>query len=288
MNTLIEARSTDLRLPSPQANSFNPAILPIAMQELRAKFSTFNQSLDLNPIKYKPHEVDKDWTLERANRVEPQYKAFLFLIGSRVKAEFVPTFDIDEMWHMHILDTRKYMMDCALHFGEYIHHYPYLGMKDAEDRSRAERLFAATCTTITEAFNINVHDLDATSCGGGCGCGSGCGGHGCGGHGCGGGHSSCGSASACGSGGTNKDSGDDGIISIISGCSSSDSDSERKRRQPPEDDSDKKPGFWRRIFGLSPMAEKAEWYASVTPEFFDPSEFRPDATVLQTTSKRVN
>ena len=284
MNTLIEARSADLRLPSPQASPFNPAILPTAMQELRAKFATFNQSLDLNPIKYKLMN-DKDWTLERANQVEPQYKAFLFLIGSKVKAEFVPTFDIDEVWHMHILDTRKYMMDCALYFGEYIHHYPYLGMKDADDRSRAETLFAATCTTIADVFHINIHNLDATSCGGG-GCG-----HGCGGHGCGGGHSSCGSGhSDSGSHrghGTNNDSGDGGVT--IASCGSSDGgDRERKRRRPSEDDSGKKPGFWRRIFDLSPIAQKADWYASVTPEFFNRDEFRPNASELQTMSKRVN
>ncbi len=47
MNTLIEARGAGLRLPSPQANPFNPAILPMAMQELREKFTAFNQSLDL-------------------------------------------------------------------------------------------------------------------------------------------------------------------------------------------------------------------------------------------------
>ena len=170
MNTLRETRGVSLRLPSPQANPLILPILPMAMEELRAKFTAFNQNLDLAPIKYKLTK-DKGWTLERANLVEPQYKAFLFLIGSKVKAEFVPTFDIDEMWHAHILDTRKYMMDCAWHFGEYIHHYPYLGMKDADDRSRAEGRFASTCATIADAFNINVHDLDATSCGGG-GCGA--------------------------------------------------------------------------------------------------------------------
>jgi len=260
------------------------------MQELRTKFSSFEQSLDLTPIKYKLIQ-DKTWTLDRANQIEPQYKAFLFLIGSRVRAEFVPTFDIDEMWHMHILDTRKYMADCALHFGEYIHHYPYLGMKDAEDRGRAESLFAATCTTIAEAFGINIHDLDATSCGGG-----GCGGHGCGGHGCGGGHSSCASGHSDsgshgghgnhGGHGSHSDSGASEII--ISSCGSDGGDPERKRRQPPEDDTEKKPGFWRRIFGLSPMEEKAAWYASVTPEFFDEGEFRPDASLLNTMSKQVN
>jgi hypothetical protein len=89
MNTLIEARSAGLRLASPQANPFNPAILPTSMQELRAKFTSFDQSLDLNPIKYKLRK-DKDWTLDRANQVEPQYKAFLFLIGSGSKPNSFP------------------------------------------------------------------------------------------------------------------------------------------------------------------------------------------------------
>jgi Glycine-rich domain-containing protein-like len=280
MNSMKEARSADLCLPSPQANPFNPAIFPIAMQDLREKFTAFNENLDLNPIKYKLMK-EKDWTIERANEVEPQYKAFLFLIGSSAEAEFVPTFDIDEMWHTHILDTRKYMTDCALYFGAYIHHYPYLGMKDPDDRSRAEDLFAATCATIAAAFNLNVYNLDATSCGGGCG-GHGCGGHGCGGHSsCASGHSDSGSH---GGHGSHDDGGDGGTITS---CGSSGSDERRKRRNP-EDDSDKKPGFWRRIFGLSFADEKAGWYASVTPEFFDPTEFRPDASVLKTMSKSVN
>jgi hypothetical protein len=199
---------------------------------------------------------DKAWTLNRANRVEPQYKAFLFLIGSKIKAEFVPTFDIDEMWHAHILDTRKYMADCAFHFGEYIHHYPYLGMKDAEDRCRAERLFAATCATIANAFDIEVEELNASSCGGGCG------GHGCGGHGCGGGHSACGSGhsdSSSHGGDAHHDNGDDSLT--ISSCGSSDNGTNRKQPVPsdPSGGTEEQPGFWRRIFGLSPSEEKAGW-----------------------------
>jgi Glycine-rich domain-containing protein-like len=283
MNTLIETRGANLRLPSLPTNQL--PFLPMKLVEIRENFTAFQQSLDLTPIKYKLMQ-DKDWTLDRANQVEPQYKAFLFLIGSKVRAEFVPTFDIDEMWHAHILDTRKYMTDCARYFGAYIHHYPYLGMKDADDHNRAEGLFAATCATIGEAFGIDIHDLDATSCSGG-----GCGGHGCGGHGCSGGHSSCASGhsdsgSHGGHGSHNDDSGDGGIVSS---CSSGGDDKERKRRQPTDDDnSTKLPGFWRRIFGLSPQVPKADWYASVTPEFFDSTEFRPDAMDLQTKSQRIN
>jgi len=288
MNTLIETRGASLRLPSPVANSFNLPILPVSMVELRTNFATFTASLDLAPIKYKLI-TDKGWSLERANRIGPQYKAFLYLIGSKVRAEFVPTFDIDEMWHAHILDTRKYMTDCARYFGEYIHHYPYLGMKDAEDRSRAEGLFASTCVTISAAFGIDVHELDASSCGAG-----GCGGHGCGGHGCGGGHSSCGSGHSDGGShgdhGGHDDSDDGSIVGIISGCSGSDV-GKRKPSEPgdsSDDEVEKKRGFWRRILGLSPLAEQANWFASVSPELFDDREFRPDGSLLDGVGGTVN
>src|SRR5271170_6087250 len=188
MNTQTAMQLESFALPSPLNNPSSIQIPSLAISELRAVYSIFTQGLDLAPIKYKLIK-EKGWTFERADAVEPQYKAFLFLIGAKVRGEFVPTFDVDEMWHAHILDTRKYMTDCAQHFGEYIHHYPYLGMKDEADRSRTERFFASTWETVSTAFNIEVQELDSSSCGGG-GCGgSGCGGHGCGGHGCSSGHS---------------------------------------------------------------------------------------------------
>lgn len=36
----------------------------------------------------------------------------------------VPNKQIDEMWHEHILDTRKYSDDCQTVFGYYLHHTP--------------------------------------------------------------------------------------------------------------------------------------------------------------------
>jgi hypothetical protein len=114
---------------------------------LRVKFSAFAEQFDLTPVKYKLVK-EKDWTLRRAEIVEAQYKAFLFLLGTKEGRFFIPTLDIDEMWHTHILDTRKYMEDCANFFGEYVHHYPYLGLKDGEDEIKAQKLFAATCETL--------------------------------------------------------------------------------------------------------------------------------------------
>jgi hypothetical protein len=39
-----------------------------------------------------------------------------------------PSKDVDEFWHNHILDTKKYREDCQAIFGFYLDHYPYFGM----------------------------------------------------------------------------------------------------------------------------------------------------------------
>lgn len=59
--------------------------------------------------------------------VEYEYKKFLFLICTNPKKCIVPWMDdLDDLWHEHILDTRKYAKDCQLIHGEFIHHNPNL------------------------------------------------------------------------------------------------------------------------------------------------------------------
>jgi hypothetical protein len=101
-------------------------------------------TLDLSPIKFKLVDPrhGHGWPLARANKAEADYKLFLrlnYLVGD--EEIIVPGSDVDEFWHYHILDTRKYEADCLRLFGRLIHHYPYFGMKDADD---AERLKSAT------------------------------------------------------------------------------------------------------------------------------------------------
>lgn len=145
--------------------------------------------LNLEAIKYKLIK-EHDWSLEKADYVEIQYKAFLSIIKIFPEDMCVPTEDIDEMWHTHILDTRKYMADCFNVFGTYLHHFPYLGLRGDLDKKNLERLFDMTKTHFAQ-MGIDMTSFDAEECGGG-GCG------GCGGGG-GGGSGSC--AASC-SGGT--------------------------------------------------------------------------------------
>lgn len=102
--------------------------------------------LDLDCIKIKlmDSKEGKGWTREQADRVERQYKRFLFMAAT-MDQPFVPTDDIDEFWHTHILDTQKYTEDCQNVFGYFLHHFPYFGMRGEEDAANLRSLFEASC-----------------------------------------------------------------------------------------------------------------------------------------------
>src|SRR3990167_7197635 len=79
------------------------------------------------------------WSRRKSHECSEHYKKYLYLIlkyGDQYP--LVPTIDIDEFWHMHILDTKKYMADCEAIFGRYLHHYPYFGIDGKTDHQRAE------------------------------------------------------------------------------------------------------------------------------------------------------
>jgi hypothetical protein len=210
-------------------------------------------ALDLEPVKFKLMK-EKSWTLQRADRVEKLYKTYLALFAAYPGEEHVPTAEIDEMWHAHILDTQKYIEDCQDIFGFYLHHYPYLGLLGG-DEAQAAAGFARTRERFL-AIGLDPAqrpDLQAASCGGG-GCGGSCGGSGCG--------SSCGGHGCCGDGGS---TGGDGQGSghcpstpatncsgaTIGGCGGYVGG--RKKRKEDEDGKAKIP-FWRRIWGVADEA----------------------------------
>ncbi|KAG6328422.1 hypothetical protein ID866_10667, partial [Astraeus odoratus] len=51
-----------------------------------------------------------------------RYHAFLDLTASRPSAMFVPTLDIDLVWHTHQLMASRYGSDCELYVGRYLDH----------------------------------------------------------------------------------------------------------------------------------------------------------------------
>ena len=110
------------------------AMLSIDKQALEQALAiTMNWNFDL--AKEKLLE-SKEWSSEKADRAVNDYKKYMALMKAMDGYQLVPNEEIDEIWHMHILDTRQYMQDCNELFGEYMHHYPYFGMLGEENKTQ--------------------------------------------------------------------------------------------------------------------------------------------------------
>lgn len=86
---------------------------------------------------------DGGWSAAFTERAIVEYARFLAL--AHTFGEAVPSNVIDEVWHGHIIDTRRYAADCERIFGRFLHHYPYFGLGGAHgERAELESKFART------------------------------------------------------------------------------------------------------------------------------------------------
>jgi hypothetical protein len=118
-------------------------------------------TLDLDPIKLKlmGQEEGQGWTREYADRMELAYKRFLTLLATHPEETVAPSKDVDKFWHGHILDTLKYAEDCDKMFGNFLHHFPYFGMRGAEDAANLARAAENTRRLYLEEFgSVPNHD----------------------------------------------------------------------------------------------------------------------------------
>ena len=97
--------------------------------------------LDLESVAYKV-VLTEGWDLAKVDDVTQKYRAFLQVIRKYGQQEHIaPTQEIDLFWHAHILDTQRYIEDCDLLFGSYLHHYPYSGVTSGKrDKEQAVRV----------------------------------------------------------------------------------------------------------------------------------------------------
>lgn len=84
------------------------------------------KTLDLKPIAYKLMHPNSGngWNPTQTQQAIAQYLIFLYFIYHYPHSQLVPTPEIDQVWHQHILDTQKYAKDCQKLFGRFIHHFP--------------------------------------------------------------------------------------------------------------------------------------------------------------------
>jgi hypothetical protein len=130
-----------------------------------SRLSFLIENLDLDCIKVKIMDIEGGlgWTRSQADAAEKLYRRFLFL-SAISDLPMVPTKTIDQFWHFHILDTSKYAKDCEMIFGCFLHHFPYLGIRDAEDSQRLQSLFEASCSIYKSTFGEAYPDEKAADC----------------------------------------------------------------------------------------------------------------------------
>jgi hypothetical protein len=123
------------------------------------------ESLDLGPIKLKLMNPEEGlgWSREYADRMELAYKRFLTLLVTHPEVTLAPCKDVDKFWHGHILDTLKYAEDCDRMFGCFLHHFPYFGMRGAEDAANLAKAAENTRRLYRQEFgSAQNHDASGS------------------------------------------------------------------------------------------------------------------------------
>jgi hypothetical protein len=98
------------------------------------------EAMDLDPIKFKLMDADEGqgWSRQQVDRIEIAYRQFLTLLVKYPESTIAPSKEVDKFWHGHILDTMKYAQDCEEVFGYFLHHFPYFGMRGADDAAQLD------------------------------------------------------------------------------------------------------------------------------------------------------
>lgn len=118
------------------------------------------QNLDLEYLTQRLVHKE-NWNIDEANEAVRKYKNFLKLKALFPKLSCVPTYEIDEVWHAHILHTKQYTNDCMEIFGNYIHHAP--ASPTGEDEEKMKQLYRETARIYESTFNESyMHCLDVS------------------------------------------------------------------------------------------------------------------------------
>lgn len=94
--------------------------------------------LDLKSVRDQLKKKKGFWWNYKNNMetLEKEYKQFLYLVVANQTKLFTPWSEaLDEFWHTHILDTRKYKEDCKKLGVDYIHHNPNLPIRTPEQKT---------------------------------------------------------------------------------------------------------------------------------------------------------
>lgn len=115
------------------------------------------RSLDLQYLALRL--IKQNWDPEEAQEAVRKYKNFLILKCLYPNRGLVPTYEIDEVWHSHILHTKNYFRDCEQMFGRYFHHHP--ASEGKQEKGLLRERYLETARLYKEEFKESYdHALD--------------------------------------------------------------------------------------------------------------------------------
>lgn len=123
-------------------------------------------ALDLEPVVYKlmhPEPGADALSLAQADRDVAMYRYFWKLCLLEPGATLVPSRELDNVWHTHMLDTAKYRADCDWVFGSFLDHFPYFGFRGVDDRLAWQQGFVSTRQLFRDHFGIDIVGQPAAS-----------------------------------------------------------------------------------------------------------------------------
>lgn len=117
------------------------------------------RALDLESVKARvtDPELGEGWTQEYAEAVEGAYRNFLTMVVKYQgdAEDILPSKDVDEFWHTHILQTMKYADDCQAVFGTFLHHNPHVGKLTQADLEKREEHAEKTRMFYEREFGVD-------------------------------------------------------------------------------------------------------------------------------------
>lgn len=118
------------------------------------------KQLDLGPIAYQLMHPEKGCGWAKGDTIQAisRYKLFLLLAHLYPERKLVPTPEIDQVWHHHILDTVKYLEDCQFLFGYILHHFPYSGLQTRSARQEQDQNFLHTQQLFKQHFGLPMNN----------------------------------------------------------------------------------------------------------------------------------
>lgn len=97
-----------------------------------------------------------DWAESRAKKAVRAYKNWLYLKRKYYSELLPPSKEVDHVWHLHMLFTERYHKDSNRIFGEYLHHFPYFGLRGKSDLNNLIRAFEQTKKLYQEEYNEEI------------------------------------------------------------------------------------------------------------------------------------